>query len=78
LARVIVEDLAEDADPLIHVVLADGDFGPYPGNQLRAAKTLAVMFDKDEEGIQDLGRADNGGAIEQKASGGVEAKGVDS
>jgi hypothetical protein len=75
LARVIVKDLAQDGHGLIQVVLADGCLGPYPRNQLRAAKTLAVMFDQHEERVKDLGREENGGAVAQKtASGVVQAK----
>jgi hypothetical protein len=75
LARVIIKDLAQEGNGLIQVVVAGGCFGPDPRNQIRAAKTLAAMFDENEEGIKDLGGEGNGCSVAQEAApGGVEAK----
>src|ERR1035438_7887432 len=75
LARVVVQDLAEDGNRLIEVVLGDGCLGPDPGNQFGTAEALAVMLDQDEESVKDLGREGYGGAVAQKAASGlVQAK----
>jgi hypothetical protein len=75
LAWVIAKHFAEQRDGLIQIVVAGGCFRPNPRDQLRAAKTLAVMLDQHQERVKDLRGEDNGFAFPRKAaSDGVEAK----